>query len=181
MSSSSQLSLKLVVLTSLLALAACGGTGQNVKDGGSTGGTSLTAFEAATISGDDFSLGDHLGKDVVLMSFWATWCEPCKAEMPTLQALHEKHDAKGLKVISISLDGPDTMSGVGPYIRSNGYTFDVVIDEDTSIAGAYNPKATAPYTVIIDKKGKIHKTIQGFQASEAPELVKEIEHLLAAK
>ena len=118
---------------------------------------------------------------MVLLSFWATYCEPCKTEMPILQKLYDKYKKDGFVVVSIALDGPETQSGVSPYIRSQGYTFPVVIDEDTSIAQAYNPKSSAPYTVFIDRTGRIAKTILGFKLSEAADIEKEITALLAKR
>jgi thiol-disulfide isomerase/thioredoxin len=140
-----------------------------------------SSFEAVDLDGEDFDLSDHLGKDVIILSFWSTWCGPCKAEMPTLQKLHESHDGKGLKIVSISLDGADTMAGVKPYIKSNGYTFTVVIDEDTSIAQSYNPRSALPFMVMLNRDGAIHKQVEGFQLSEADHLVSEVKALVEAK
>jgi len=114
------------------------------------------------------------------MGFWGTFCEPCKTEMPFLQRLHDRYAKQGLFLLSVSLDGPDTASGVRPYIRANGYTFPVVIDEDTSIAQAYNPRTVAPYTILIGRDGRISKTIEGFQLSEAPAVEAAVKALLAA-
>ena len=175
----------LTVLTSVfmfLAVGCAGSTGQ-VTDGEkqSSNATSASSFEGTDIDGEDFDLSDHLGKDVIVLSFWSTWCEPCKAEMPTLQKIHDAHDGKGLKIVSISLDGSDTMAGVKPYIKSNGFTFTVLIDEDTSIAQSYNPRSTLPFMVMLNRKGEIHKQIEGFQLSEADHLVAEVKALVESK
>jgi thiol-disulfide isomerase/thioredoxin len=161
----------------ILALAAtsCNGSGQG---GGLGSSSNLTAFTAVDLEGKVFDLGAHLGKDVVLMSFWATWCEPCKAEMPTLEALHQKYREQGLSVLSVSIDRADTVAGVRPHIRANRYSFPVVIDEDSSIAQAYNPRSVAPFTVLIGRDAKIAKTIEGFQLSEVALLEAEVRQLL---
>ena len=168
-----------VALTLCLSLG-CGGTGTQVKKGSDTPTTtgSAPSFEAVDLNGDDLDLSTHLGKDVILISFWATWCEPCKAEMPALQEMHENWADKGLKIVSVALDGPDTQSGVEPYIATQRYTFTVVIDEDTAIVQSYNPKATAPYTVIIDRAGNIAKRKAGFQLSEVADLKASVKALL---
>jgi len=165
----------------LVMLAACGATTGGT--GGSKGktGISVSSFDATDIDGEEVSLSDHLGKDVVVLSFWSTWCEPCKAEMPTLQKLHKRFDGKGLKILSISTDGPDTQAEVKPYIKSNQYTFTVIIDEDSSIAQAFNPRSTLPFMVIINKKGQVVKKIEGFQISEADHLVASIAKLVEGK
>jgi len=181
----------LVALTASLALTtvACstatgtntGGSGGGTDNGGAKNKTSLATFVTNDLGGDEVDLANYLGKDVVLLSFWSTYCEPCKAEMPVLQRLHDTYTPKGFKLISISLDGADTVAGVKPYIRSHGYTFTVVIDEDTTIANAYNPRLTAPFTILIDRQGKIFRRIEGFQISEAKMLEDAIKGLLAKK
>jgi thiol-disulfide isomerase/thioredoxin len=157
---------------------ASGATPGGAAEPGRTG--AARSFVATDLNGDEFDFGVHLGRDVVLLSFWATYCEPCKAEMPVLQKLHDTYGGQGLKIVSVSLDGSDTQAGVRPYIRTQGYTFQVVIDEDTAIANAYNPRATAPFTVLFGRDGKIHKQIAGFQLSEAAELEATVKALVAA-
>jgi peroxiredoxin len=135
-------------------------------------------FRAQTLDGARLDLAHYLGKDVVFVSFWATYCEPCKSEMPSLQRFHERFAKDGLTVVSVAMDGPDTKSGVSPYIRKQGYTFAVVIDEDGAITQALNPTATAPYAVLVGRDGRIKKRIAGFQPSEAPAIEAEIEALV---
>ena len=134
-------------------------------------------FALKDLDGKTIRLADYQGK-VVLLEFWATWCEPCKTEMPLIQRLHDDFGAKGLKVLSVSLDGPDTVSGVEPYIQTQGYTFQVVIDEDTSIAQAINPRTVAPFTVILGRDGQVAKTIEGFQLSESEHIIATVKQLL---
>ncbi len=163
----------------LPGLGACGSTTANTASGDGGGNTSnLPLFEASDLDGDLFALADHLGKDVVVLSFWATYCEPCKSEMPVLQDLHDTYAAQGLKIVSISLDGPETVAGVKPFIRRQRYTFPVVVDDDTSIAQAYNPSGSAPFTVLIGRDGKVKKQIEGFQPAEARELEADLKQLL---
>jgi peroxiredoxin len=173
----------LLIAATIMTFYTVGCNGAAVKsDGkGTSKGVSASSFEATDLNGDDFSLATHLGKDVVVISFWATWCEPCKAEMPTLQKMHDLYGKKGLKIISVSGDGPDTQVEVAPYIRSNRYTFTVVIDEDSSIAQAYNPRNTMPFMVLINNKGQVVKRIAGFQLSEAAHLVAEVKKLVETK
>lgn len=158
-----------------LWIGACASTGGATGDGGAS---TLPTFTASTLEGTTFDLGDHLGKDVVMISFWATYCEPCKVEMPIVEQLHQKYAKDGLQVLSVSLDGADTNSGVRPHIKKNGFTFDVVIDEDGTIAQAYNPASVAPFTIIIGRNGKIAKQIEGFQSSQAGMLENEVRALL---
>ena len=168
--------LTLLILLALLAGAGCATT--SGPGGGPASDSTLPIFKASDIDGGTFDLADHLGKEVVLISFWATYCEPCKAEMPVLEQLQQQYGERGLKILSVSLDGADSVSGVKPHIKKNGYSFAVVVDEDGTIAQAYTPAATAPFTVIIGKNGRVAKRIEGFQASEVPVIEGEIKALL---
>lgn len=159
-------------------LFACGGA-ETRDDGSAATDSGLQTFQALDLAGETFDLADHLGRDVVMLSFWSTFCEPCKNEMPLLQRLHEQLADQGLAILSVALDGPDTVAGVRPYIRSHGYTFRVVVDEDTSIANAFNPRASMPFTVLIGRDGRIAKTAEGFQLSEAARIEQEVRQLLA--
>jgi len=153
-------------------------SGETTKKCENQAPSNLSSFEVIDLNGEMFDLSEHLGCEVVLLSFWATFCEPCKTEMPTIQKLHNSYADKGLKVLSVALDGPDTVSGVDPYYRSNGYTFQCAVDQDSSIVGAFNPKSSMPFTVLIGRDGKIAKKIEGFQLSEAAMLEAEVRELL---
>jgi thiol-disulfide isomerase/thioredoxin len=167
----------LVCTTLAIPLFACGGSGHL---GGESAGSStrFTAFSGSTIDGKRLDVRPHLGRDVLFVSFWATWCEPCKAEMPVLQSFHERYAKDGLAVVSVSIDGPDTAADVAPYVRRHGYTFPVVLDDDGAIAQRHNPNSTAPYTILVARDGTVRRRIAGFQPSEAPELERELRHLL---
>jgi peroxiredoxin len=165
---------------SLIFLGCATGTGAVADDPSPSTATAagVPIFQVVDIMGEEFDLQEHIGKDVVFISFWATWCEPCKTEMPLLQRLHEDYGEKGLKILSVSLDGPESVARVEPYIQTQGYTFQVVIDSDTSIAQAINPRAVAPFTMMIGRDGLVAKTIEGFQLSESEHIIAEVRRLL---
>ena len=117
------------------------------------GGDKATDFSLRDIDGNQVTLSAYEGK-VVLMSFWATWCGPCKEEMPHLQKLYDARKDDGFEVLSISTDDARSASKVKPYIKKNGYSFTVLLDKDSSVIGTYNPSKTLPYTVIVDRKGE---------------------------
>lgn len=157
----------------VIGLSACGST-----SGATAGSGEVPPFRGHDLQGRPVDLARHLGKDVVFISFWATYCEPCKTEMPYLQAFHDKYKDRGLTIVSVALDGPETEAEVAPYIRKLGYTFPVVIDRDGAITQALNPTATAPYSIVVARDGKVDKRISGFQPSEADGLEKELTALL---
>jgi thiol-disulfide isomerase/thioredoxin len=145
---------------------------------GSEISTDFAPFQATDISGRAIDLAPHVGRDVLVVSFWATWCEPCKAEMPFLQSFHERYEKDGLVIVSVSIDGPDTAAEVAPYVRKQGFGFPVIVDEDGALAQRLNPASTAPYVLVIDRTGKVVKRVAGFQPSEAKAFEADLKGLL---
>ncbi len=152
-----------LVLCALL-VAACGATppvtdggggGTTVADSHAGGGGNITDFALKDIDGRTVALSDYLGQKVILISFWATWCEPCKKEMVQLQELYNTHQEAGLQILSISMDEPETQGDVRPYIKQRGYTFPVLLDTETQVTNQLNPRRAAPFTVIINRDQEI--------------------------
>ena len=142
--------------------------------------SSLPDFQLRSIDGEDVSLRDLLGKHVIVLSFWATWCEPCKAELPQLQKLYEAHHQEGLEILSISMDDASTTANVAPYVKRNGLQFPVLLDPDTRAASLYNPHKSAPYTVVIGRDGKIVSEKSGYEPGAETTLEAELVALLKA-
>jgi peroxiredoxin len=158
-----------------LVTTACGPASHG---SGTTLGARATDFTLKDVDGRPVALGDYFGKNVVLLDFWATWCVPCEAEMPHLQRLYERHRGDGLVVIGISMDGPETVASVGPYVRRLGMTFPVLLDEETQVTGIYNPQRVAPLSVLIDRSGRIRRVHPGFKPGDEVELEREVTALL---
>jgi peroxiredoxin len=140
-------------------------------------GESASDFTLRDIAGDNVTLAALKGK-VVVLSFWATWCGPCKEEMPHLQKMHASLEKEGLAVLSISTDDARSASKVKPYIMKMGYTFPVLLDRDSTVIGAYNPSKTLPYTVVIDKQGQVVRRISGYNPGDEVELADFVGGLL---
>lgn len=159
------------------ALLACTGAG-GAGPGGATGASAATStppdFELETLSGDTFRLGDHIGKDVVLLDFWATFCEPCLASMPRLDALYRRYRSRGFVVLGISIDGPDSMSAVRSEVNQLGVTFPILLDQETRVVALYNPKTSAPYSVLIGRDGRIRRKREGYTSGSESELEADI-------
>jgi len=141
-------------------------------------GDKAADFTLRDIDGNTVTLSEKIG-NVVLVSFWATWCGPCKEEMPHLQKLYTEKKDEGLVVLSISTDDARSASKVKPYIKKNGYNFTVLLDRDSSVIGTYNPAKTLPYTVVIDRAGEIAKQTQGFNPGDEKALEELVIGLLA--
>jgi len=135
-------------------------------------------FTLRDIDGKSVTLSELEGR-VVVMSFWATWCGPCKEEMPHLQKMYAEHEADGLTVLSISIDDARSASRVKPFIKKNGYSFPVLLDRDSTVISAYNPAKTLPYTVLVNRSGEVFKKHSGYNPGDEVELLEEVKKLLA--
>lgn len=128
-----------------------------------------TDFTLRDINGKEMTLSQLKGK-VVVMSFWATWCGPCKEEMPHLQAMFKELEAQGLVVLSISTDDARSASRVKPFIMKMGYTFPVLLDRESTVISSYNPSKTLPYTVVVDREGNVVRRTSGYNPGDENEL-----------
>ncbi len=118
------------------------------------------AFALKDVNGDVVFLSDFSGK-VVIIDFWATWCPPCKMEIPHFQSLYEEYASKGLVVIGIALD----QGGIGvvePFVKANGVTYPVLMG-DQSVANSYGGIRGIPTTFIVDRNGNIVTKIVGYR------------------
>lgn len=121
-------------------------------------------FELATPDGDLIRLADLRGK-VVLLNFWATWCPPCRAEMPDLEALYREYgDREGFTVVGV--DNMETAAQVADFARQNHLSFPLVLDPDGRVANAFDVRYL-PVSVLIDPQGYIRDTWRGQIAREA--------------
>ena len=131
------------------------------------------------LSGTRIPLEEWLGRDVIVVTFWATFCKPCKAEMPFLQRLHQQHGENGLRVLAISLDTPDTESGVRPLIQRNRYTFTVTVDRQSDATRLMNSKSILPHLVIIDRGGRVALCKDGFTIGDQAAIESLVQELLS--
>lgn len=167
-----------------LAVAACG-TEQGSTVGGADaynakGGAGATAsdFSARDIDGNTVKLSTYLGKQAILLDFCATWCEPCMAEFPHLRKMYDANKAKGLVVFAIAMDGPETMANVPAFSKRNQLNFPMLYDDDSHVAQLYNPKKSAPLSVLIDKSGKISSVREGYNPGDEEYLAKDVAKVL---
>lgn len=145
-------------------------------------GTALAADQASDFSlrnlkGDTVTLSEMKGK-VIYVDFWATWCGPCKDEMPHLQKMADDFKEQGFEVVAISTDDARTAPQVKPFIKRMGYSFIVVKDPNSEVLVAYNPSKTLPFGVLVDREGNISATHAGYNEGDEKKLREEIEALL---
>jgi peroxiredoxin len=137
-------------------------------------GSAASDFSARDTEGKTVKLSEHLGKDVVLLNFCATWCEPCVQEFPHLRKMYEANKAKGFIILAIAMDGPETVANVPAFARRNQLNFPMLTDEDSRIASLYNPKKSAPLSVLIDKSRKIVAIREGYNSGDEEFLAKDV-------
>jgi peroxiredoxin len=116
-------------------------------------------FSIKDAEGVPFRFAEERGKKPVLLFFWSIFCEPCRLEMPVLQKMHVQHKDSGLEVVGVSLDGEPLRSSIRGFVKQEGYTFKVVIDELDSremfnAADAYGVAGT-PALFLVDRTGRI--------------------------
>ena len=137
-------------------------------------------FALPNIDGREVKLADLLARGPVIIDFWATWCKPCIKGFPALQQIHDKYKEQGLTVIAISVDSPKSQSRVGPFIKSQKYTFEVLLDSEGKVARKYNAVAI-PRTVVVNPDGQIVYTSVGYRPSNEEKLDETVRSILPKK
>ena len=140
--------------------------------------TPVIDFELKDQYGKTHKLSDYKGK-VIFLNFWATWCPPCKMEMPDIQKIYEKYEKQGEKseVVVLSVAAPNTqdekdIDGIKAFLEENGYTYPVLMDDGGYTFGAYRI-SSLPTTFMIDKEGNVFGYVQGGLTQEAMESIIE--------
>jgi peroxiredoxin len=164
-------------LSSLSGLAAChtigGRSGDSVSDHPLLG-SAAPALEVPKPSGKGrVTLKDYAGK-VVVVDFWATWCEPCRQSFPAYQKLTEEFGGK-LVVIGVSVD--ETPADIDAFVTSTGVKFPIGWDEQQTAARSYHPP-TMPTSFIVDKSGIVRFVHAGFNEGDEGGLRDEVKSLM---
>lgn len=165
------LAIGLVLAPAALGLARVGGRAPSFTLPALAGGPSRGRFR----------LQDHLGQNVVAVLFWATWCAPCRQELPLYESLYQRHRRQGLVVVAISMDGSSTVANAGPMARRLGLTFPVVSDLDTRVTAQLNPRRAAPFSIWIDRSGRIVREREGFNLAERDEVTRGLGALVTRR
>jgi len=121
-------------------------------------GIEVPNFVFPDINGKEVSLSDHRGK-VVLLNVWATWCPPCRQEMPSMQRLYEKFKGESFEILAVSIDS-EGREAVAPFMREMNLTFPALLDPRETIMSLYGITGV-PESFIIDKDGILVKKIIG--------------------
>ena len=174
--------IRLLFIGSLFLLISMG---PNPPKGGSRDTASPGDTEKSVNSkAPDFSLKDAHGRSlslsslrgkVMLINFWATWCPPCKAEMPSMNRLYNEIRNRGFEIVAISTD--NSLSTVKDFLARNRIDFPVLFDETKSVTRQYHV-FSMPTTFLIDRSGMIVEKFYGEEDWTDPVIRKKIEKLL---
>jgi peroxiredoxin len=134
-------------------------------------GEPVQDFTLRDVNGQKVTLSEYKGK-VVLLSFWATWCGPCKVEMIHLQELYSELQKEGepFEILSISSDDARQASLAKRYVKQKRFDFTVLLDPESTVTGTYNPQKTLPYGVLIGKDHTITKRYTGYNPGDEVQL-----------
>jgi peroxiredoxin len=133
------------------------------------------AFTLTAIEGAKRSLDEFKGK-VILLNFWATWCAPCRDEMPAMEALWRRFKGKEFTIIAVAGDRGN-MHRVGEFCRMNDVTFTVLLDPKGKVRNDYEVTAL-PTSYLIGRDGRIMGKILGAREWDSDDSIKLVEHLL---
>jgi peroxiredoxin len=116
-------------------------------------------FSLSDLNDKPYRLSDFRGK-VVFLNFWATWCKPCREEMPSMEVLYKNFEKDGLVILAVSIDRVTTTKDIPPFIKGMNLTFPVLIDSWGQTDKPYK-RMGVPETFIIDQQGVIREIVIG--------------------
>ncbi len=138
-------------------------------------GTSIApAFSLPSRSGDTLSLAQLKGK-VVMLNFWASWCGPCRQEMPLLDQMHKRYSALGFTLVGVNVDADS--KDAESWLSKTPVSFPVVFDRESKVSKLYDVSAM-PSTVFIDRQGNVRYLHRGYKAGDEGEYLNQIRALL---
>jgi peroxiredoxin len=132
------------------------------------------AFRLATLDGKTVALEDFKGQ-VVMINFWASWCDPCRQEMPLLDKLYAKYKPMGFTLLGVNVE-PDPKLATG-FLNKTPVTFPILLDKDSSVSKLYQV-AGMPSTVIVDRKGNLRWVHKGYKPGDENAYLDQIRALV---
>ena len=134
-------------------------------------------FTLQLLAGGSAALSSYKGK-VVILNFWATWCPPCRDEMPSMETLYRRFKDQGLEILAVNL-GENTAT-VRQFIQNNRHTFPVLLDSNNRISAIYGVEAI-PTSYILDREGRIIARIVGAIYWDTPRVIAAFDALIKSR
>ncbi len=135
-------------------------------------------FSLSNLKGNQVDLSSFRGQ-VVILNFWATWCVPCRVEMPAFENLYRRYRSQGLTVLAVSLD-KNSDAKVKDFVEEYRLSFPVLMDHKGKAEKLY-PTISIPFTFVIDQQGRVVARVDGAKNWESDETFEAIEYLLNNK
>ena len=141
--------------------------------GASTNAVAPT-FTLPSRAGDNVSLESLKGK-VVMLNFWASWCGPCRTEMPLLEQMHKRYSSLGFTMVGVNVEA--NTADAERWLKDTPVSFPVLFDRESKVSKMYDVSAM-PSTVFIDRKGNVRYLHKGYKAGDEGEYLNQIRALL---
>jgi cytochrome c biogenesis protein CcmG/thiol:disulfide interchange protein DsbE len=122
-------------------------------------------FTLNTPAGNTFTLSELRGQ-AVLLNLWASWCPPCRAEMPTIEKIYNEYKNRGFIVLAVDMTYQDNTANIAPFVQKYSLTYPILLEETGNVASLYQLRSL-PSSYFIDRTGIIQKVIIGGPMSEA--------------
>jgi thiol-disulfide isomerase/thioredoxin len=140
------------LLFASLLLACTPGEGAPEFEGGTGETSAAILLPLPTLTGETLDLADYRGQ-VVLVNFWATWCAPCREEMPELDSYFQAHQAKGFALLAVNAGEPATRAA--EYLAEFDYSFTIILDEDGEIDNYFGGVRGMPTSYVLNGEGEV--------------------------
>ena len=134
---------------------------------------SVPGITTRDMGGKRFDLTKHLKEGPAVITFWATWCKPCRKELPELQKLVERYGKQGFQVIAVNGDGPVDAAKIRPFIRARKFDFSVLLDPDGEIKRRFQVEVF-PTTFLVDRDRRIVHRQVGYRQGDEKLLDEEL-------
>ena len=141
---------------------------------GSSAAAPAPTFTLASRAGQDVSLAQYKG-NVVMINFWASWCGPCRQEMPLLETIYKKYNKMGFTMLGVNVE-PDS-NAANDWLKATPVSFPILYDRDSKVSKLYDV-AGMPSTVIIDRSGKVRVLHRGYKPGDENEYLDSIRTLI---
>jgi peroxiredoxin len=158
---------RIVFVAAMVVSFGCGREGDATYPPGSGQGVidpvavkTLRMLSLPDLNGSQQAMAQWNGK-ILVINYWASWCAPCKEEMPAFSRLYDKHMSNGVQFVGISIDSPDK---VRQFQKDSPVTYPLLLgsmDTMQVVSGLGNPMQGLPFTVILDRQGEVHSTKLG--------------------
>ncbi|MBW6515177.1 MAG: TlpA family protein disulfide reductase [Candidatus Cloacimonetes bacterium] len=133
-------------------------------------------FTLPDVNNQNVNIADHIGKGLIVIDFWASWCAPCMQLLPEIEKIHREYE--DVKVITINIDRPRDVNKAKSLLRSQKYTFTTLFDTNQDVMKQFNV-SSIPHTFLISLDGEIVYEHIGYTRGDEAKLTSEIEELLS--